>query len=244
MQRPAQLSARFVDSVSRPGRYGDGRGGFGLSLLVKPMANGRLSKTWSQRIRINGRVTNLGLGSYPIVRLAKARRKALENRRAVEEGRNPRAGGGADVRGRCREGHRDPRRLLEEQRPLRGDLALLACHLRLPEDRPQAGRRDHHRGRHGHRHADLDRTGRDRQTGAPAHLGHHALGHRPRAPHRRPGQRRNRCRPPTPRRPPESPTLPAAQRGGRRRHRCPSIASVTGDQARLRVPRPHRMSQR
>ena len=35
---------------------------------------------------------NLGLGSYPIVRLAAARRKALENRRAVEQGRNPRAG--------------------------------------------------------------------------------------------------------------------------------------------------------
>ena len=93
MERPAQLSARFVESVSRPGRYGDGRGGFGLSLLVKPMANGRLSKSWSQRIRINGRVTNLGLGSYPIVSLKMARRKALENRRAVEEGRNPRAGG-------------------------------------------------------------------------------------------------------------------------------------------------------
>ena len=92
MKRPAQLSARFVDSVTCPGRYSDGRGGFGLSLLVKPAANGRLSKTWSQRIRINGRVTNLGLGSYPIVSLAKARRKALENRRAVEEGRNPRAG--------------------------------------------------------------------------------------------------------------------------------------------------------
>ena len=93
MERPAQLSARFVESVPRPGRYGDGRGGFGLSLLVKPMANGRLSKTWSQRIRINGRITNLGLGSYPIVRLAEARRKALENRRAVEEGHNPLARG-------------------------------------------------------------------------------------------------------------------------------------------------------
>ncbi len=93
MERPAQLSARFVESVSRPGRYGDGRGGFGLSLLVKPMANGRLSKTWSQRIRINGRVTNLGLGSYPIVSLKMARRKALENRRAVEEGRHPRVSG-------------------------------------------------------------------------------------------------------------------------------------------------------
>ena len=119
MQRTERLSARFVETVSRAGRYGDGRGGFGLSLLVKPTKNGRVSKTWSQRIRINGQVTNLGLGSYPIVRLAEARRKALKNRQAVEEGRNPRRRRGTDVRGRRGEGHRYPRQVLEGQRPLR-----------------------------------------------------------------------------------------------------------------------------
>ena len=93
MQRPQQLSARFVDSVKDPGRYGDGRGRYGLSLLVKATKNGRVSKTWSQRIRINGQVTNLGLGSYPIVKLAEARDKARKNRQAVEQGRNPRGGG-------------------------------------------------------------------------------------------------------------------------------------------------------
>ena len=93
MQRTQGLSARFVETVSRAGRYGDGRGGYGLSLLVKATKNGRVSKTWSQRIRINGQVTNLGLGPYPIVTLAEARRKALKNRQAVEQGRNPRGGG-------------------------------------------------------------------------------------------------------------------------------------------------------
>lgn len=92
MRRPATLSATFIKTVRRPGRYGDGRGGHGLSLLVKPTRiEGRLSKTWSQRLRINGRETNLGLGSYPAVTLAEARRRALDNRQAIEEGRNPKA---------------------------------------------------------------------------------------------------------------------------------------------------------
>ena len=40
MTRPKRLSAAFVRTVKRPGRYGDGRGGYGLSLLVKPTASG------------------------------------------------------------------------------------------------------------------------------------------------------------------------------------------------------------
>ena len=90
MKRPRILSAAFVRTVTRPGRYGDGRGGYGLSLLVKPTANGRLSKTWSQRVRFHGRVTNIGLGAYPIVTLAEARKKAVANRRTIEAGLDPR----------------------------------------------------------------------------------------------------------------------------------------------------------
>ena len=33
MKRPKRLSATFVNTVNVPGRYGDGRGGHGLSLL-------------------------------------------------------------------------------------------------------------------------------------------------------------------------------------------------------------------
>ena len=80
--------------MKAPGHYGDGRGGHGLSLLVKPASSGRLSKTWSQRLRPNGRPTNIGLGSYPVVTLAEARAEALENRRAVAQGRDPRRGAG------------------------------------------------------------------------------------------------------------------------------------------------------
>ena len=92
MNRPKTLSGVFIQSVTRPGRYGDGRGGHGLSLMVRPTKiEGRLSKTWVQRIRINGKETNLGLGSFPAVTLAEARRRALRNRQTVEEGGNLRA---------------------------------------------------------------------------------------------------------------------------------------------------------
>ncbi|MCQ3804224.1 MAG: tyrosine-type recombinase/integrase [Acidimicrobiia bacterium] len=91
MKRPKTLTASFVKTIRLPGRYGDGRGGHGLSLLVKPTRiQGRLSKTWAQRVRINGRYTLLGLGSYPAVTLAEARLRALRNRQAIEEGRHPR----------------------------------------------------------------------------------------------------------------------------------------------------------
>ena len=66
MKRPNVLNARFVETVSRNGRYGDGRGGNGLFLNVKPTANGRLGKSWVQRIRVANQVTHVGLGGYPL----------------------------------------------------------------------------------------------------------------------------------------------------------------------------------
>ena len=93
MRRPKQLNGAFVKTVTQPGRYGDGRGGHGLSLLVKPTTTGRLSKTWAQRLLVDGRAVNLGLGSYPVVTLADARKKALANRRTVARGADPRGNG-------------------------------------------------------------------------------------------------------------------------------------------------------
>ena len=93
MRRPTILSPTFVSRIRRPGRYGDGRGSFGLSLLVKEMANGRISKSWSQRVRLPGRLTNVGLGAYPIVSLSEARKAALENRRALAQGKSLFGGG-------------------------------------------------------------------------------------------------------------------------------------------------------
>ena len=89
-KRPRRLSATFVRTVNSPGRYGDGHGGHGLSLLVKPAACGGLAKSWSQAIRPDGKTTSVGLGAYPVVTLAAARERAIENARAVAEGRDPR----------------------------------------------------------------------------------------------------------------------------------------------------------
>ena len=93
MERPRKLNAGFVKTVRQPGRYGDGRGGYGLSLLVKPTSTGRISRTWAQRLYINGRAVNMGLGAYPVVTLKEARAKALGNRQALARGMDPRSDG-------------------------------------------------------------------------------------------------------------------------------------------------------
>ena len=76
------LSAQFVRTVKEPGKYFDGHG---LYLLVRP--NG--SRFWLQRITIRGKRTELGLGSPALVPLARAREKAIENRRLAREGGDP-----------------------------------------------------------------------------------------------------------------------------------------------------------
>ena len=76
---PYRLSARFVATVREPGRYGDGRGSGGLSLLVKRTARGDLAKSWAQRIQVDGRPRNLGLGVWPHVSLGEARQKCVLN---------------------------------------------------------------------------------------------------------------------------------------------------------------------
>ena len=88
-KRPRTLTAAFVRTACRPGVYGDGRGGRGLSLRVHRTASGRITKTWRQRVRIEGRLTSIGLGPYPEVTLAEARQKALDNSRMVRLGRDP-----------------------------------------------------------------------------------------------------------------------------------------------------------
>ena len=93
MKRPRTLSAAFVRTVNRPGVYGDGRGGRGLSLRVHRTLDGRITKTWRQRVRIEGRLTSIGLGPYPEVTLAEARQNALGNSRGVRLGQDPRGRG-------------------------------------------------------------------------------------------------------------------------------------------------------
>ncbi len=85
MKRPQRLSESFVRKVSEHGRYGDGRGGFGLSLLVKSKCGYGFSKSWSQRVLLAGKPANIGLGAWPLVNLDEARERALRNRRELME---------------------------------------------------------------------------------------------------------------------------------------------------------------
>ena len=76
------LSAVFVQSVQKAGTYS---GGGGLNLRVEDSG----TKYWFQRVTIEGKRRNVGLGGYPTVSLAEARKAALANSRMIREGRHP-----------------------------------------------------------------------------------------------------------------------------------------------------------
>ena len=76
------LPAVFVQSVQKAGTYSDGGG---LNLRVGDSA----TKYWFQRVTIDGKQRNLGLGGYPRVSLAEAPKDALANARMIREGRDP-----------------------------------------------------------------------------------------------------------------------------------------------------------
>ena len=89
LQKPSRLNATFCHSVKQPGRYGDGRGGFGLALHVQKSADGGASKSWVQRVSIAGRWTYRGLGTLQDVPLAQARETAAKNFLDVKRGLDP-----------------------------------------------------------------------------------------------------------------------------------------------------------
>ena len=77
-----RLSIARIRSLSTPGRYGDG------DTLYLVVAGGG-SKSWLQRVTVNGKRRDIGLGGWPTVSLAKARERAFANRVAVAGGRDP-----------------------------------------------------------------------------------------------------------------------------------------------------------
>ena len=80
----ANLTAAKVRNAG-PGRYSDGNG---LILWVKPSG----SRSWFQRITVDGKRRDIGLGGYPAVKLAEAREAAAANKAAVRSGRGPESG--------------------------------------------------------------------------------------------------------------------------------------------------------
>ena len=77
-----ELSDLKVRKLNKPGRY---TAGDTLYLKVSPSGN----KSWIQRLIVRGRRHDLGLGTYPLVSLAKARGKAMDNRALARSGGDP-----------------------------------------------------------------------------------------------------------------------------------------------------------
>ena len=77
-----KLTAVKVKSITKPGLHTDGQT---LYLRVAPGG----SKAWVQRVVINRKRHDIGLGGWPVVSLEKARRRAFENRVAISDGRDP-----------------------------------------------------------------------------------------------------------------------------------------------------------
>ena len=76
------LSATKAKALSKPGRYTDSGG---LHLFVSKTGK----KSWVQRITVDGKRRDIGLGGFPAVSLALARERSADIRTAVAEGKDP-----------------------------------------------------------------------------------------------------------------------------------------------------------
>ncbi|MXO58164.1 tyrosine-type recombinase/integrase [Altererythrobacter salegens] len=77
-----RLTAMQVKTIAKRGFYGDGHG-----LYLKVEASG--AKRWVQRLTVNGKRRDIGLGSASLVSLAEARERALEQRKVARGGGDP-----------------------------------------------------------------------------------------------------------------------------------------------------------
>ena len=80
--RDKRLTAATVRSLTKPGMYPDGQ-----ALYLKIDEAG--SKRWVQRLVVQGKRRDIGLGSVAITSLADAREQALANRRTARNGGDP-----------------------------------------------------------------------------------------------------------------------------------------------------------
>jgi integrase len=76
------LTARGVETIAKPGMHADGGG---LYLNVKETG----AKSWVFRFSVAGKRREMGLGGYPAVSLATARKLAADHRPTVSNGADP-----------------------------------------------------------------------------------------------------------------------------------------------------------
>ena len=77
-----QVTHNELKAITKPGRY---KAGDTLYLIVTPTG----SKSWVQRLTIHGKRRDIGLGSFKLITLSKARQRAHDNRVMVAEGGDP-----------------------------------------------------------------------------------------------------------------------------------------------------------
>ena len=77
-----KLTATKIKTIREKGRFGDGDG-----LFLNVTATG--TRSWIQRVVVHGRRRDFGLGGYPAVSLAEARRRCADNRKVIAAGRDP-----------------------------------------------------------------------------------------------------------------------------------------------------------
>ena len=82
-----RLTAKLVDAINKPGKYHDGDAG--LYLYVQER-NGRLRKSYVQRVTVNGKRVEIGLGSTKWTSPSEARSAAQANRKIARTGGDPR----------------------------------------------------------------------------------------------------------------------------------------------------------
>lgn len=80
--REKRLTAANIRAITKAGMHADGNG-----LYLKVDTSG--SKRWVQRIMINGKRCDIGLGSASLITLTEAREAALQNRKAARAGEDP-----------------------------------------------------------------------------------------------------------------------------------------------------------
>ena len=82
-----RLTVKLVDAINRPGKYHDGDAG--LYLYVQER-NGRLRKSYVQRVTVHGTRVEIGLGSTKWTTPSEARAAARANRKIARTGSDPR----------------------------------------------------------------------------------------------------------------------------------------------------------
>ena len=80
-----RLTYAKAKSLQKAGLYGDG----GTLFLKVQVRNGRVTKSWVQRVTIKGRRRDIGHGAFPLVSLADARERAFDIRRLARRGEDP-----------------------------------------------------------------------------------------------------------------------------------------------------------